>query len=174
MRYYPFYIAIFLICVFGCNSKPDQKLDEINVVSDDITAKDIESLRFDDYALSEDSSKALENWNQYNELIEQTDFLKKADFSFFNDDKKVMKTFITEFKTGMPEVLKSAPILSRTTALETKLLKLNSILKLDNMDKETHLNAIKEYLVSLSNFNLQVNKKFELDANLVDKSDNIE
>ena len=74
----------------------------------------------------------------------------------------------------MPETIKTAPILSRIMALETKLLKLSSTLKLDNMDKATQLSCIKEFLVAMSNLNLQINKKFELDANLVGKDDNIE
>ena len=177
MRYYPFYIFVFLIVNFGCNNAPSQKPEETADVSDNlknITSIDIESFRFDDYDLSDDSKKALENWQKYRELNDQIDYIKKADFSFFNGEKKVLKAFINDFKAELPEAVKTAPILSRITALETKLLKLNSILKLENVDKANRLSVIKEFLIAISNLNLQINKKFELDANLVDKNDNNE
>ena len=172
MRHYIFYIVLFLIICSGCNTS-SQKSDETTEVSEDlnnITAKDIESLRFTDYALSAESKKALENWQKFQELNEQISYLQKADFSFFRNEKKVLKAFINDFKTEMPEVVKTAPIDSRMTALETKLLKLNSILRLDNVDKTTRLKTVKEFLVAMSNLNLQINKKFELEANLVDKA----
>jgi hypothetical protein len=86
-------------------------------------------------------------------------------------EKKVLKAFINDFKTEIPEAIKTAPIESRVVVLETKLLKLNSILKLDNVDKATKLSNVKELLIAMSNLNLQINKKFELEANLVGKSD---
>lgn len=177
MRYCSFYLMALIIVVFGCNNTPNQKLDDIVEVSADennITPKDIESFRFDDYTLSNDSKKALENWQKYQELKEQIEYINKVDFSFFNGEKKVLKAFINDFKTEMPESIKTAPIESRITALETKLLKLNSTLKLDNVDKNTQLSAIKELLIAMSNLNLQINKKFELEANLVDKVNNNE
>jgi hypothetical protein len=74
----------------------------------------------------------------------------------------------------MPDSIKTAPILSRITALETMILKLNSTLKLDNVDKTEQLRAVKELLIAMSNFNLQINKKFELEANLIDNNDSAE
>ena len=177
MRYYPCYFFLFLTINLGCNNAPSQKSDDKVEPSNDlnnITQNDIESFRFDDYALSNDSKMALENWQKYQELNEQIDYINKADFSFFNGEKKVLKAFINDFKTEMPESIKTAPIVSRITVLETKLLKLNSTLKLDNVDKGTRLSAIKELLVAMSNLNLQINKKFELEANLADKNNAID
>ena len=48
------------------------------------------------------------------------------------------------------------------------------MLKLDNIDKTEQLKAVKELLIAMSNLNLQINKKFELEANLVDKNDSVE
>jgi hypothetical protein len=42
------------------------------------------------------------------------------------------------------------------------------------MEKITQLGCIEEFLIAMSNLNLQINKKFELEANLVDKEANIE
>ena len=173
MRHGPFYILVCFLVNIGCNNAPTQKLEETKEVSEhikDITPKDIESLRFEDYALSDDSRKALENWQKYQDLNEQIDFIRKADFSFFSGDSKVLKAFLNDFKTEMPETIKTAPILSRIIALETKILKLNSILRLNNMDKATRVDAIKEVLVAMSNLNLQINKKFELEANRVEEN----
>jgi hypothetical protein len=177
MRYYILFIVALILVNFGCKKTPDQKLDETVLVSEDIkkiTPEDIESIRFDDYVLSDDSKKALENWQKYQELNEQIGYVNQADFSFFNGEKKILKTFINDFKTEMPDSIKTAPILSRITALETMILKLNSTLKLDNVDKTEQLRAVKELLIAMSNFNLQINKKFELEANLVDKNVKVE
>jgi hypothetical protein len=177
MRHYPFYFFLFLTINLGCNNETSQKSEGKVETSKDlnsITQNDIKSFRFDDYALSNDSKMALENWQKYQELSEQIDYIHKADFSFFMSEKKVLKTFINDFKTEMPETIKTAPIESRIVVLETKLLKFNSLLKLDNVDKVTRLSTVKELLIAMSNLNLQINKKFELEANLVSKSDTIE
>lgn len=177
MRHYPFYLFLFLTINFGCNNETSQKFEDKAETSNDlntITQNDIESFRFDDYALSNDSKIALENWQKYQELSEQIDYIHKADFSFFMGEKKVLKAFINDFKTEMPESIKTAPIESRIVVLETKLLKFNSILKLDNVDKATRLSTVKELLIAMSNLNLQINKKFELEANIVDKNNTVE
>lgn len=177
MRYYPFYFFLFLTINLGCNNGTSQKPEDKAETSKDlntITQKDIESFRFDDYALSNNSKMAVENWQKYQELSEQIDYIHKADFSFFMGEKKVLKAFINDFKTEMPESIKTAPIESRIVVLETKLLKFNSLLKLDNVDKVARLRTVKELLIAMSNLNLQINKKFELEANLVGKSDTIE
>lgn len=177
MRYRLLYGFLLFIISVGCNKSSNKEhgitnrnLDDLNRIS----SKDIESLEFDDYGLSNDAEKALENWQKYHELVEQIEFINKTDFSFFNGEITVLKTFVNDFRTEMPESIKTAPILARITALETMLLKLNSLLRLDNVDKSTRLDAIKELLVSFSNLNLQINKKFELDANLVEKEGAIE
>lgn len=177
MRYYILFIVALVLVNFGCNKTPKQQPDTVTEITDDtkkITSNDIESLRFEDFTLSEDSNNALENWQKYQELNVQMGYVNQADFSFFNGEKSILKTFINDFKTEMPESIKTAPIQSRITVLETKILKLNSILKLDNIDKTEQLKAVKELLIAMANLNLQINKKFELEANLVDKNETIE
>ena len=49
--------------------------------------------------------------------------------------------------------------------LETKLLKLNNDLVLDNYSKENKLESIKELLISNSNLIYLINKKLEFDKN---------
>ena len=175
-----FRYLFFIFCLFfnfGCDDSSTKKSDG-NITQTEntktITSKDIQSLKYDDYALSEDATKALENWPKYQELNQQIGYLRNGDFSFFNGEQSTLITFITDFSATVPESIKTAPILSRITALETMLLKLNSTIKLDNLDKQIQLKATKEFLVAMSNLNLQINKKFELDSNLIEKIDTIE
>ncbi len=129
-----------------------------------ITSKAIENFDYTDYALSADSEKALANWEKYQELAIQISYLKKADLSFFNGDKELLRKFINEFKATTPETLRTNPIVSRTVILETTFLKLNENLTLDNIGGRVKLLTIKEVLVAFSNLNFQINKKLERDV----------
>ncbi|MCB0446011.1 MAG: hypothetical protein KDD03_00580 [Gelidibacter sp.] len=170
MKFFPLIVGFLM--VFGCNSKPqstttvdDAKEKEANK----ITAKDIEKLKYTDYILSLDSQNAVNNWLKYQELSTQMDLLKKANLSFFKEEKKVMETFIKDFKAELPESTKTPTINARITVLETALLKLHSTAKLINVDKKVLLKDIKDLLIAFANLNLQINKKFELEAQEIDK-----
>jgi 4-hydroxy-3-methylbut-2-en-1-yl diphosphate synthase IspG/GcpE len=128
-----------------------------------ITAKAIENLEYTDYALSSKSENAIVNWQGYQELAIQIGYLKKADLSFFNEEKKLLKTTIDEFTGNVPKDLRTNPILSRIVVVETSLLKLNENLRIDNIDYSVKLSSIKDVLESFSNLNYQINKKLEFD-----------
>ena len=128
-----------------------------------ITEKAINNLKYTDYALSAESENVAENWEKYQELAIQINYLKKADLSFFNGDYKVLKVFIEELRTATPEQLLTNPIISRTVILETALLRLNENLNLENISDTTKLDNIKEVLIAFSNLNYQINKKLERD-----------
>ena len=128
-----------------------------------ITAKAIENFDYTDYALSADADKVIVDWEKYQELAIQINYLKKADLSFFNSEKGVLKTFIGEFRATIPEQIRSNPIVSRTVIIETTLLKLNENLTIDNIDEQDKLLSVKELLESFSNLNYQINKKLERD-----------
>ncbi|MCT4629550.1 hypothetical protein [Winogradskyella sp.] len=128
-----------------------------------ITAKAIEGFKYTDYVLSPRGKKAVANWEKYNELAIQVDYLKKADLSFFNGDKELLKVFINELKTKIPDALKTNPIVSRTVIIETTLFKLNENLTLNNIKDQLKLESVKEVLVAFSNLNYQINKKLERD-----------
>tara|TARA_R110002049_G_C9101385_1_gene557046 strand:- start:955 stop:1428 length:474 start_codon:yes stop_codon:yes gene_type:complete len=128
-----------------------------------ITAKTIENIDYNDYALSSEAEAVIVTWEKYQELDEQIGYLKRADFSFFNGDKELLKKFIGEFKTQMPEDLRTNPITSRNAIIETALLKLNENLTLDNIKRNDKLLAIKALFVAFSNLNYQINKKLERD-----------
>ncbi|WP_138432386.1 hypothetical protein [Winogradskyella algicola] len=128
-----------------------------------ITAKAIEGFKYTDYVLSPRGEKAVADWEKYQELAIQINYLKKADLSFFNGDKELLTKFIDEFKKQTPSLLKTNPIISRTAIIETTLLRLNENLILDNIDNQLKLQSVKEVLVAFSNLNYQINKKLERD-----------
>ena len=144
-------------------SSSDQNAQESNIEQTLITAKVIEEFDYTDYVLSSRGEKMVEHWERYKELAIQIDYLKKADLSFFNGDKEVLKKFIEEFKAQIPGILKTNPIISRAVIIETTLLRLNENLTLDNIDNQLKLESVKEVLVAFSNLNYQINKKLERD-----------
>lgn len=130
-----------------------------------ISQKDIESLRYNDFALSTDSKIAVRNWQKFQELNAHVESLKKGDLSFFKSERLLLNTFFLEFRNEMPENLQTNEIIARFTALDTKAQKLNSFLTLNNIEKQDQIVAIKEFLITASNLNLQINKKFEFEKN---------
>ncbi|MGB0982262.1 MAG: hypothetical protein ACPGUH_09205 [Winogradskyella sp.] len=128
-----------------------------------ITAQTIKNLKYLDYALSTEAKKAVSNWEKYQELAIQINYLKKADLSFFNGDETLLKSFIKTFKTTVPKVLQTNAVESRTMVLETKILKLHDDLTLNNITTSVQLMSIKDVFIAFSNFNFQVNKKLESD-----------
>lgn len=128
-----------------------------------ITTKAIEGFKYTDYVLSQRGEKSVKDWEKYQELAIQINYLKKADLSFFNGDKELLKKFIEEFKAQMPSTLKTNPIISRTAIIETTLLRLHENLTLDNIENQLKLKSVKEVLIAFSNLNYQINKKLERD-----------
>ncbi|WP_299225196.1 hypothetical protein [uncultured Psychroserpens sp.] len=142
----------------------------VEVKSKSITQKEIQNIEYQDFGLSKDSKEALNNWQKYQELSNQIDYLKTADLSFFKSEKTELQTFLNDFKTEIPRTIATNEISARILVLETKVLKLNSLLTLDNIKKSDQLKGINEVLIAMSNLNLQINKKFEFDANNISKS----
>ena len=128
-----------------------------------ITQRAIEKFDYMDYVLSVNGEKAVMDWEKYQELVIQINYLKKADLSFFNGDKKLLGKFIDSFKVQIPDTLKTNSIVSRTVIVETSLLRLNENLTLENIDGGLKLEGVKEVLVAFSNLNYQINKKLERD-----------
>ena len=159
-----------LLCVLMVISCGDDKNSTIeNETTDNteqngkITAKTIESIKYDDYVLSSEAEKAIVTWEKYHELAMQISYLKRADFSFFNGDKELLKKFISEYNAQMPDDLRTNPIISRNAIIETALLKLNENLTIDNIERSEKISGIKELFVAFSNLNYLINKKLERD-----------
>lgn len=169
MKYFLLVLSLFLI--LGCNSKANQTATEISEVEQDldrITAKDIENLKYTEFTLSPQAKEAVMNWQRYQELVMQIEYLKKADFSFFSGKNELLTNFLKDLNADMPSEVATPAIKERLIALETKLLKLHSTLKLSNTKKAEILAATKELLVATSNFHLQINKKFELESQVIE------
>lgn len=161
---------ILFICSFlilGCTDekKVTTEVEDTESHSQDykITAKTIEDIEYKDYALSPEAEAVVVSWAEYQELSKQIGFLKKGDFSFFNDDIAVLQKFIKDFKASMPNEFRTNPITSRNAIIETTLLKLNECLTLDNIERSDKILGIKEVFVAFSNLNYQINKKLERD-----------
>jgi hypothetical protein len=162
-----FVLNILCFILISCGdekSTTDVTETEITAQKVTITSKAIEDFDYTDYALSTESEETLATWEKYKELAIQISYLKKADLSFFNGDKDLLKKFIEEFKLSTPTQLLTNPIISRTVIVETTLLKLNENLTIDNIDGRVKLLTIKEVLVAFSNLNFQINKKLERDV----------
>lgn len=160
-----FLTACCLIFICCDNDKSSVEISETKSTKQKniITVKAIENFKYTDYALSPKAENTLENWEKYQELAVQIGYLKKADLSFFNGEKQILKTAINELTATIPEQLRTNPILSRAAIIETTLLKLNENLRLDNIDGRVKLMSIKDVLESFSNLNYQINKKLEFD-----------
>lgn len=160
---------LLILCVLifiGCKSEPkvEETIQEDQEKTYVISAKDIEKLEYTDYVLSADSNKAVLDWQKFQDLQEHLELLKNGDLSFFRVEKKIMEEFILELKTEQPSSVTTPAIRSRMTVLETTLLRLQDLANLDNIKKNDLLESIKELLVADVNLKLQVNKKFEKEA----------
>ncbi len=159
-------LTVFFVLMISCgddNSSSDVVDQELSDKKEIITTKAIENFKFSDYVLSTNGEKVVTNWDKYQELAIQVSYLKKADLSFFNGDKALLKGFTDTLKLNIPDTLKTNPIISRTVVVETTLLRLNENLTLDNISDSLKLQSVKEVLVAFSNLNYQINKKIEKD-----------
>ncbi|MEO5788906.1 MAG: hypothetical protein ACOH2D_15865 [Gelidibacter sp.] len=159
-------LLLSILIFIGCKSEP--KVEDLPSENQEnafaVTAEDIEKLNYTDYILSPDSEQAIRDWQKYQDLQVNIELLKKANLSFFKVEKKIMQEFINELKAGQPESVNTPAIRSRMTVLETNLLRLQDLANLDNIKKKELLEAIKELLVADVNLKLQINKKFEKEA----------
>ena len=164
--------SLILFLNFNCDNttQSSEKIEqEVNTKENKVSAKDISTIKYTEFALSSLSEKATENWLKFNELQEELIILKKGDLSFFKDDKTILESLITDLKNEIPENLNINSILVRLSVLETTLFKLEGISSFNNVSKELLLNSIKDVLIANSNIILQMNKKFEKDSQNIQK-----
>ncbi|OBX26123.1 hypothetical protein LX77_02070 [Gelidibacter algens] len=159
-------LLLSVLIFIGCKSEPEsvENISENQEKSYTIKAEDIEKLEYTDYILSPESAEAILDWQNYQELQTQIELLKSGNLSFFRVEKEIMQTFITELNTQQPPIVVTPAIRSRMTVLETTLLRLQDLSNLDNIKKKVLLEAIKELLLADVNLKLQMNKKFEKEA----------
>lgn len=150
---------------FSCIDNPAQDTTKATTQIDSkISKTDIDDLKYVDYVLSRASQKTTSDWTKFHELETEIEALKEGTLSFFKDDATLLKTFIEDLNTSIPESLNKEDVTTRISAIENALYFLYSELNLNRQDKTFSLKAIKNLLISVSNLKLQINKKLELDA----------
>ena len=160
-----------LICFVSCtNSKGNsaqiiQEKSNVSIISKD----DISKINYIEFVLDSKAEKIFETWAKYIELENLMTNLKQGDLSFFKDNDALLLAFIEDFKSTVPDQINSPSIQVRIKALETKIYKLESAVSLSTTSKEDMISSVKELLIAFSNFNLQINKKFEKESQNIQK-----
>lgn len=160
-----------MVVAFSCKKNQEQGEATVDKTNDSLEVKaiDISKIKYTDYILDSRTENIIINWNAYKQLQEVIDHVKNADLSFFYNNTKEVKELLTNLKQTIPSNINSPSILARISALETKLLKLESLSNLSTTSKKELLENIKGFLVAFSNLNLQINKKIEGDNIIIEK-----
>lgn len=159
----------FFIVLVSCKKQQDETPLENKNLSEEITEKELSKLEFIEFTLDVKTKKAIEDWQEYNQLQDVITNVKKGDLSFFKDNKQGIKTLFRDLLANIPDLVNNDATLARIVALETKLYKLESLSNLSTTDKEELSMVIQEFLESFSNLNFQMNKKIEKDNQLIEK-----
>ena len=93
-----------------------------------------------EYILDVKTENAIKDWLKYKDLEDLVENVKKGDLSYFNDNKKGIKTFLEELTKTIPDTVNTPSVTARITALETKLYKLES---LSNLQTTQNKNWVK-------------------------------
>lgn len=171
-----FIVLIGFIVLTACKKEPSKEnpSSEIETIEESqvtrITKKDIENLDYIEYGLSTASKKAVASWASYAELETLIESIKNADISYFEGDEKIMAALIQDLRDTTPEKVNNQSITARITALETKFHKLKSAVRISKTSKTELVSTIKEFFISFSNLNLQMNKKLEKEAQDISKT----
>lgn len=168
------YMALVLFCMLisSCKTEqtePESKEDQVETSENSITEADIAAIKYTDYGLSDSAEEETKDWIKFQELFEKIELLKKADLSFFSDDKTILRSFIDDLKNEVPEKLNDPSIVVRMIAMETAFYKLEGLAIIPNASKSDLLDAIGESLMSHTNLIFQINKKLEKDNQKIEK-----
>lgn len=164
-------VTLSLIILLMSCKKTQEDTTENNTsdTSQKITEKDLSNLDFIEFTLDVKTEKAVENWQEYNQIQDVVTNVKKGDLSFFRDNTDGIKNIFKDLLKNIPSEVNTNATLARIVALETKLYKLESISNLSTTSKEELSMVIEEFLESFSNLNFQMNKKIEKDNNQIEK-----
>lgn len=159
-------IALSALLSFSACKKTQDTPEEIQEeVTDvlDLSEKNIAKFKYIEYALDVKTEKTIEDWQEYFQLETVINNVKKADLAFFHDNDKNIVTLLKDLKKNIPKEVNSDATMARIVALETYLYKLKSLSNLDTTDKKELLLSVKDFLISFSNLNFQMNQKIEAD-----------
>lgn len=176
LKYITFIFCLILFFSCGDETKKTDKDIETkpNQKEKTISKTAIENFKYRDYTLSNDAKKEVAEWSRFQELETQISFLKQADITFFTTEKDTLKAFLDSMRVSIPKNINTNPINARISVLETKLLKLNNDLALDNYAIEKQLKSIKDLLIANSYLIFGINKKLEFDENDVGNPENFQ
>jgi len=163
-----FSILLFIsACKKTTETEIDTETEETSTLG--LSEKNIGKLKYIEYALDEKTEKTIEDWQEYYQLETVINNVKKADLTFFYDNDKNIKTLLKDLKKDIPDAVNSNATMARIMALETYLYKLKSLSNLDTTDKNDLLLSVKDFLISFSNLNFQMNQKIEADNINIEK-----
>jgi hypothetical protein len=163
------YIWVFCFLVScGDAQVKSEKGVSINIDTT-ITKKDISELNYNEFILDSKAASKIKDWEKYFELDAHVVHVTQNDLSFFRGNSENLTAFINDLKASVPEQLNVPSILVRLKAIETKMLKLEGTIILSNASKQDLLYNIQEFLISFSNLNFQINKKFEKESQNIQK-----
>ncbi|KAA5827657.1 hypothetical protein FPF71_02110 [Algibacter amylolyticus] len=171
MRIKTLALLCFLLSFSGCKKAPEETVNEHveQNKTHDITEQDVKKIKYIDYILDSKTEDAIKDWQEYKQLETLVANIKKADLTYFTEDKKVLLLLLRELKQNLPDALKAESINSRILVMETQLLKLESLYSLSTTSKAELIAGIKEFLIAFSNLNFQMNKKVEFDSRVIEK-----
>lgn len=163
-------ITLLVLC-FSCKKTQEENanITANENLKQEISKSDISKLDYTEYTIDEKTETIIENWQEYSEINDVVSNVKSGDLSFFRDNDEVIKTLFKNLKEKIPEDVKTPSITARLVALETKFYKLKSLSNISTTGKEELNSVIKEFLVSFSYLNLQMNKKIENTSQNVEK-----
>lgn len=165
-----FLSMLLLVLISSCKNNNQEVLKTVEeTTTTELTAQDINNLKYNDYVLDAKAQNLLIDWQRFQELNIQMGYLKQGDLNFFKNQQEEVQVLFDSLKVKIPKPINTKPIISRITVLETKALKLHTNLSLLNIEKATRLSSVKEVLVAYANLILQINKKIEYDANVYER-----
>ncbi|MGB1307306.1 MAG: hypothetical protein ACPG6B_00245 [Oceanihabitans sp.] len=164
------YITV-LFFFFSC--KEPSNSSEISIKQEQtnlpITKEDISKLSYSQFILDTKATKTIDSWQKYQELEGVVTKINNANFSFFINNNEIVLALVNELNETLPQGINTPLIRARLLTLKTKMLKLESETNLTKPAKKELLAVTKEFLVSFSNLNFQINKKFEKDSQKIEK-----
>ncbi|PQV48468.1 hypothetical protein CLV33_105328 [Jejuia pallidilutea] len=162
-------------CIVCCNNKQQQQNEEASSTNSNknnrLTEADIAKFKYTEFALDPKAEVLAEPWQPYSRLKATIENIKKADFSFFDEDEQSVFVLIKELRNTIPDTLKTQSVLSRITIVENMLYKLDETYKLRTTTTPELAASTKELLVAYSNLNFQLNKKLEKDSQNIVRPD---
>ncbi len=166
MKYFGVLILLVITIITSCKKVNKIELKESDVSQELIVVSklDVETIKYVEYVLDRKAKNILTSWQTYTDVISAINEFKKAEFKFFNDNEEIFSSTIDELEMTIPDKINTIAISSRILVLKTKLLKLKQQLELSNTSKKEKLQALKEVFLANENVTLQINKKFEKEA----------